>query len=207
MLFDVVFPVQGKYLPTDHAYPLYAALSRCIPEFHNPHGSWRFAPITGQPVGGGLLELQRQSVLRVRLPEQDISRVVHLGGKHLDIHGYRALLGSPHVECISPASELRAWLVTFRNNVEPEAFLATAMEQLRARNIQGEPHIPLATSGPYRGQPQRRIIRIKGRSIVGYTLVVQGLSDADSLRLQEEGLGGRTHLGCGFFVPIRRMQR
>jgi CRISPR-associated protein Cas6 len=207
MLFDVVFPVQGRYLPTDHAYPLYAALSRRLPEFHDPQGSWRFAPITGQPVGGGLLELQRQSVLRVRLPEESIARVVHLAGKRLDIHGYNALLGSPHVECIRPASELRAWLVTFRNNVAPEDFLSTAREQLRARNIGGEPHIPLALSGPYRGQPQRRIIRIKGRSIVGYTLVVQGLNETDSLRLQEEGLGGRTHLGCGFFVPIRRAQQ
>jgi CRISPR-associated protein Cas6 len=206
MLCDVVFHVEGRFLPTDHAYPLYAALSRRLPKFHDPQGNWRFAPITGQPVGGGLLQLHRQSVLRVRLPEQDVPRVIPLAGKRLDIHGYTVLLGTPQVGCIGPASELRAWLVTFRNNVDPAAFLNTAVEQLQARGIQGEPSIPVLTSGPHRGQPQRRIIRIKGRSIVGYSLVVRGLSDADSLRLQAEGLGGRIRLGCGFFVPITRMR-
>jgi hypothetical protein len=31
-----------------------------------------------------------------------------------------------------------------------------------------------------------------------------GLSAEDSLRLQEVGIGGRRHMGCGVFVPFRR---
>ena len=46
-------------------------------------------------------------------------------------------------------------------------------------------------------------LRIKGLAIVGYGLLVSELSAADSLTLQERGLGGRTQLGCGFFVPAK----
>ena len=46
-MFDLVFPVQGEALPTDHAYPLFAALSRLVPAFHDADAKTRFAPITG----------------------------------------------------------------------------------------------------------------------------------------------------------------
>lgn len=204
MYFDLVFKVQGELLPTDHAYPLYAALSRRLPQFHDPRTGWRFAPITGEAVGHGRLRLNRLSVLRVRLPETDIRHVLPLAGQTLDVAGHLIRLGTPRIGCLRPAPELRAWLVTFRNNLTLDHFLATAAEQLQQLGVQGEPQVPVHTTGRYRGQPQRRVIRIKGRTIVGYTLVVSGLPDADSLRLQEHGLGGRTRLGCGFFVPVRR---
>jgi len=36
---------------------------------------------------------------------------------------------------------------------------------------------------------------------VGYAVRVSGLSDEDSLKLQERGLGGKRRMGCGVFVP------
>ena len=53
------------------------------------------------------------------------------------------------------------------------------------------------------GEPKRRVVRVKGVAIVGYALIVAELSAADSLKLQESGLGGRTHLGCGYFSPTK----
>ena len=47
------------------------------------------------------------------------------------------------------------------------------------------------------------MVRVKGQKIVGYALVVSGLDADESVRLQERGLGGRTHMGCGFFLPAR----
>jgi CRISPR-associated protein Cas6 len=46
------------------------------------------------------------------------------------------------------------------------------------------------------------VLRIQGRRIVGYALRVVGLTDEDSVRLQEEGLGGRRRMGCGVLVPF-----
>jgi CRISPR-associated protein Cas6 len=47
----------------------------------------------------------------------------------------------------------------------------------------------------------RRTLQIRDKTIVGFALEVGGLSIADSIRLQELGLGGRHRFGCGVFVP------
>ena len=39
--------------------------------------------------------------------------------------------------------------------------------------------------------------------MIGYALRVFGLTAEESIRLQEEGLGGRRRMGCGVFLPIR----
>ncbi len=204
MHFDLVFNLRGEEVNVDHAYALYSALSRILPEFHNPTYQWRFAPINGQPVGGGRLRLTRQSVLRIRVPEADIRRALRLAGRRLDIAGDTVRLGTPRVSIMSPAPELIAALVTFRNGDRLADFLQAARNRMQEMNIRGEPQVPLVLSGKHRGEPRRRVIRIKDRAIVGYTLIVTQLNDADSLRLQAEGLGGRTRIGCGFFIPLKR---
>jgi CRISPR-associated protein Cas6 len=45
-------------------------------------------------------------------------------------------------------------------------------------------------------------MRIHGKTIVGFTVLVQGLTAGESIQLQEEGLGGRGKMGCGFFVGM-----
>lgn len=93
--------------------------------------------------------------------------------------------------------------MTFKNAVTPEQFLMTARVKLAELGISGEPSLPIHLEGDRAGEPKRRVARIKGAAIVGYSLLVSELNAADSLTLQERGLGGRTHLGCGFFSPLR----
>jgi CRISPR-associated protein Cas6 len=52
------------------------------------------------------------------------------------------------------------------------------------------------------GQPTRRVIRIKGRRLVGYAVCVTGLTAEESLVVQEQGLGSHRRMGCGIFLPI-----
>ena len=40
-----------------------------------------------------------------------------------------------------------------------------------------------------------------GREVLAYGLALHGLSPADSVRVQGEGLGPHRRLGCGIFVP------
>ena len=45
-------------------------------------------------------------------------------------------------------------------------------------------------------------MRVKGDAInVGFALGLSDLTPEASLRLQQEGLGTRKHMGAGFFVP------
>lgn len=203
MVLDVIFRAHGEVLPTDHSYALYTALAQRLPDFQDPRCVWRFAPITGRPVGHGLLRLDRGSTLRLRLPERDVPRVVVLAGHSLDVAGQPIGLSRPRVAALEPAAVLRAWLVTFRRHLGVDEFLEMVRRQLDQLHIRGEPYVPLHGVGRCRGQPQRRFIRVRGHTLVGYTLIVSGLRPDDSLRLQEFGLGGRTRWGCGFFVPYR----
>jgi len=43
--------------------------------------------------------------------------------------------------------------------------------------------------------------RLEPGGLRGYSLMLDGLSAADSLRLQETGIGRHRRLGCGVFVP------
>src|SRR5439155_1578765 len=47
---------------------------------------------------------------------------------------------------------------------------------------------------------ERRTLRVKDKQVVGFELAATGLSTEDSLRLQETGIGGRRHMGCGIFA-------
>ena len=48
---------------------------------------------------------------------------------------------------------------------------------------------------------ERKTLTIHDKKVVGYSMQINGLSDVDSIRLQEHGLGGRRKMGCGFFEP------
>ncbi len=214
MHIDLCFPVQGEFIPTDHAYRLYGALSRLVPEFHRPDGELRFAAITGRRGPPGLIQLYAASRLRVRLPAERIATVLPLAGKPLSLGEHRVRLGVPHVTALVPASTLQARLVTFKNSLDPETLLKSARVQLQRLGIAATPEIPLIQRAlaivgqPNRaGEPRRVVLRIRERRIVGYALRVTGLSAQESILLQERGLGGRTRIGCGLFLPVRESSK
>ena len=203
MIVELVFPASGPLLPTDHAYPLYAALSGLVPQFHVEQSPLRFAPITGIANPGGQLQLGPHSCLRVRLPDDSIKLALPLAGKKLVIGESTVRLGVPAVRTLVPAPAVVARIVTFKNADTPEQFLNTARTKLAELGVTGEPQLPIHLEGERSGEPKRRVIRIKDVTIVGYSLLVSELSAADSITLQERGLGGRTHMGCGFFVELK----
>lgn len=203
MQIEVAFPVAGDLIPTDHAYLLYAALTRCVPSFHDQTVPVRFCPINGDRGENGTSRLVGSSRLRVRLPAEQIAVILPLTGRSLEIGEHSITLRPPVVVPIIPAPTLAAKFVTFKNSKTPERFLAVARQKLDEIHIAGEPGIPLIREGERAGEPHRKVLRIKGRRIVGYPLQVAGLTAEESLRLQEEGLGGRRRIGCGFFTPYR----
>jgi len=201
---DLHFPVLGTSLASDHGYDLYAALARLVPQLHEEARRIRIGPIRGTYTGNGLLQIDaRFSRLRVRLAAEDIPLLLQLAGKSLDVAGHRLRLGVPQVRNLIPAPNLAAGLVTIKGFTEPGPFLDAVRRQLAALAIAGEPGIPQVSQGPRAGQPRRRILRVKDKRVVGFPLIVSGLTADESARLQESGLGGRGKMGCGFFGAIR----
>ena len=206
MIFDVLFPVLGESLPADHSYHLYSALAAHLPEIHSSDSITRFAPICGISREKGLITIEKESLLRVRTEETRVKEVVRLAGKALVIHQHKVLLGVPSLGIIKPCQTLGSNIVTFKNALTPSGFLKTAHEKLSLLGVKGQPTIPVEIAGAHAGEPKRKVIRIKGLSIIGYSLLISGLSENDSMILQEKGLGGKTRIGCGFFFP-KEMER
>lgn len=203
MFVDLLFSAHGDTIAIDHAYPLYAALTRLVPAFHDPAAHLRFAPLSGLRGEPGCLRLTDRSCLRVRLPGDAIPTALPLAGKAVKVMGSKVEFRVPKVLPLIPAPTLQSPLVTFRHGETVEHFLRTAVEKLRELKIEGRPTVRVFPGGPRVGQHRRRVIRIKERKVIGYAMVVSELTAEESIRLQECGLGGRTQMGCGFFVPVR----
>jgi CRISPR-associated endonuclease/helicase Cas3 len=202
-VIDLSFVLVGTTIPLDHGYSLFSALCRVVPELHGALGVG-VHPIRGQQTAPGVLSLTRWSRLKIRLPAEQIAPYIAIAGKELDLDGHRARVGIPQVESLIPAPNLAARLVTIKHALTPEAFERGVQRELARMQIAGAPELVPATRPTFAGQPLRRILRIKDKKVVGCALHVVGLTAEESIRLQEEGLGGRRRMGCGIFVPIRR---
>src|SRR5262245_36175660 len=115
---DLLFPVVGQRVPTDHGYALYSALSRALKCLHDGTVPFARGPISGRHTGEGMLSLDpSRSFLRLRVPVTDIPRVLPLSGKSVSIMGQRLRFGVPRIRALEPAASLIARTVTFKNAV------------------------------------------------------------------------------------------
>jgi CRISPR-associated protein Cas6 len=204
-MVELHFPVLGTSLPTDHGYALYAAVSRALPSLHTHKVALLLGPILGMYTGNGLLHLDgRRSRLRMRLPAEVIGTVLALAGKVLDVGGHRLRVGVPQVRALVPAPALVARLVVIKGFTEAEPFQEAAQRKLHEMGIAKQAKVPtVRRKDKYEGKARRHVLRIKGRRVVGFTVQVAGLTPEESMKLQENGLGGKGRMGCGFFVPMR----
>jgi CRISPR-associated protein Cas6 len=199
MHVDLAFTVSAqRSISVDHGYAVYGAVSRLLPDVHRENGV-AIHPLRGRQFGDGLLMLMPWSTLTLRLPADQIPSVLPLAGKSLQIGETSLRIGVPQVYALEPASALRSRLVVIKvahidpGQVTEKQFAAAARKQLDSLDINAEIKLTLG---------KRRTLRIKDAEIVGYELIAEGLTAEESLTLQEHGLGGRHHMGCGVFAPL-----
>lgn len=188
-MVDLVFPVRGPEVPLDHGYPLFSALASRVPGLHERRDVGVFT-LRGQSLAGDRLGLA-PGALRIRCPAEAIPLFLGLTGLGLSVAGRHLTVGAPTASALAPVPELSARLVTFKHALEEQTFLETAYRFIEE----------LTGSGCTLRVGRRRIVTVAGARVVGFALDLSGLSEAASLRLQEQGLGGRRHMGCGLFLP------
>ncbi|PTL82530.1 type I-MYXAN CRISPR-associated protein Cas6/Cmx6 [Vitiosangium sp. GDMCC 1.1324] len=188
---DLVFPARGGPVPLDHGYLLFSALSARIPELHeHPHvGVFN---LRGDGSTGESLHLGHGS-LRIRCPAETIPLFLGLAGGRLELVGRSVTIGAPTVRAMEQVPRLSARLVTFKHSLDEQSFRATALRFIE--ELTGAP-CTLEVG-------RRRIVTIAGKKVVGFGLELSDLSPEASVMLQEKGLGGRRHMGCGLFLPTR----
>lgn len=207
---DMVFPVRGKSLPWDHSYSLFGALSRVQPLIHEGQLGLGVFPVNGLAAGDRTLKLTDKSALRLRVPVHLMADLMCLLGTTLELDGHRVKLDNPRLEPIQATARLFSPWVTLKDAEEPELFSRRAAQELERLGVTASLGLvrPRNTESKDGGKGAkdlfvRRTRTIKGRAIVGFAMLVEGLSAEDSGTLQSEGLGGRRHFGGGLFRPVR----
>lgn len=191
MQLDLEFPVfSTSAIAVDHGYHLYAGLSSALSTVHSENGI-AVHPICGRQIGDRMLQLMPWSTIKVRTPQERIGDLVGLAGKTVTIGDRQVRLGVPKVQGLEPATALRSRLVTIKGFMDAETFAQAVRRQLDALEISER---VIFTIG------KRRTIRIRNKEVVGFEVILEGLLASESIALQETGIGGRRHMGCGVFV-------
>jgi CRISPR-associated protein Cas6 len=191
---DLCFSIRGETVPVDHGFDLYSCISKLLPSFHEAQDVG-LKMIRGRYVGDGLLSLQPNSWLVFRLRSSGLSPYINLAGNSLNLRGHLIQIGVPKTKALNPAPALYSHLVTTRNGQDQERFLTEVDRQLSQMGVNAEIHLG-----------DRKTFTIHDKKIVGYSIQILGLSDEDSIKVQEQGLGGRKKMGCGFIEPTEHDQ-
>jgi CRISPR-associated protein Cas6 len=200
MIVDLAFSLVCPHaVPADHGYLLYSAVSRALPEMHQADG-FGIHPIAGRQLGGRTLQLTERSRLVIRTDAEQIAKFLPLAGKPLQLLDRTLRIGVPQVRSLVPAVALRSRLVTIKlaeavsqqGDAAKDTFHAAVARKLAEMGIT-QTRLSLG---------KRRTLRIKDKEVFGYEVLLESLTAQESLTVQERGLGGRRHMGCGIFVPV-----
>jgi CRISPR-associated protein Cas6 len=189
---DLAFPIsadKGGQIASDYALMLAQCVSRILPWWiKEPNVGVH--PLKGLSACGGAWLVGGRAHMTLRVPERRVSDCEEMAGQLIDLDvslklgapSARALLAHPVVysACVSTGSSDEAGFV---------GHVRSALDELRigGQEIVGKQSTLRAGNGP----------------VVGFSLMIAGLSLDDSLHVQQQGLGLHRSLGCGIFVPHR----
>jgi CRISPR-associated protein Cas6 len=193
---DVAFRIECTQLPSDPAYLLSEAVESLLPWFsedestgiHSIHGA---ESGNGWQRPEGVIHLSRRIRLVMRIPRVRVESCRSLVGETLEIATVPVKLGSIKIRELGPTSTLFArYLVSAVDEMEG-TFLDRVNEQLAAMNANAPKRLP--------GRMNK--INTPGGAVYARSLLLADLEAADSIRIQEYGLGKSRSLGCGLFIP------
>ena len=198
---DLAFNIHSKILPMDHAYPLAQAVLQHLP--------WL------EEVGGGIFDISvsdgngweqnkdgfyypsRRSKLILRLPKTHLDQALSLVGKTLSLGEYEvAVVKALKPKLLSDMPVVFAKGVVCEADMSENDFLQQCYQELQDLGIQVKKMLAgLDTTL----QTNQGLIHAK-------SLMIADLGKAESVRIQEVGLGPFRTLGCGLFLPHKDIE-
>jgi CRISPR-associated protein Cas6 len=191
-LVDLAFALQGRSLPRHHRQALAQAVLQRLPWLADePQAGLHRLNL---PAGGTEALLSNRSRLVLRLPRKRVEQAQALAGAELPLGPHRLRVQGPgQVRELLPYGTLYAHLVAAEREAELD-FLADVDQALQRLGIAGRRMCgrqQLMTEAQAEAQP----------TLVGYSLMLDGLQPAHAQQLMEHGLGPYRLWGCGLFVP------
>ena len=199
-IVDVVYAINGRTLPIDHAAALSEVLHEALPWLeqetragvHLIHvaesGNGWYRP---QDSENEVLCISRRTKMTLRLPKERVTDAEALTGQQLDVEGHVFTVGKPSVKTLSSSSILFARYVVSAEGASEEGFLHQAAAELRNLDIA----VKKMMSG------KSHVLKGPQGSVFTRSLMVADLELEEAVRLQEHGLGEGRKFGCGLFIP------
>ncbi|MCB1725107.1 MAG: type I-MYXAN CRISPR-associated protein Cas6/Cmx6 [Gammaproteobacteria bacterium] len=200
---DLVFDIECRELPVDHAHDLAAAIRTHVPKaaddarfgVHNIHlagsqNGWE----RPDPKLGQRLILSRRTKLTIRVAKEHSEDVQQaLLDAELDVAGCRMKVGRAKSKKLSNQGTIFSRYVVLEDGEadDENAFLRRIVAHLAANGIQ----IKKALCG--------RTAEIEGPdgTLQTRSIMLAGLRPEESIRIQQEGIGPLRGMGCGIFIP------
>ena len=202
-IVDLVFSIDCRQLPVDHAHTLGTALLEALPLLgEDPRCAIHTIHLAGSQNGwerpdpslGQKLILSRRTKLTLRVPSEHRERIEQaLDGTSLDIDGDKLTIGKAKQKLLSSQGTLFARHIVLEEGEDEDenAFLMRIANDLKSRGIRVKKAL-CGTTVPI-GTPDGPILT---RSIM-----LADLSVEEAVQLQQQGLGSHRHMGCGIFIP------
>ena len=199
-IVDVSYAIRCKCLPLEHMDALSQSLFNALPWLEQEPLAG-IHPINGAESGNGwerstdpneLIYLSRRQKMTLRLPKERLEAAEKLVGSRIEVAGYTIEIGNSSIKQLSdlPTTFCRGILI--ENEMDENQFLQWAYDELKKLDIP----VRKMMAG------KERVITLQsGEKRVTRSLMVAEMEKAESVRLQQHGLGSGRKLGCGIFLP------
>lgn len=202
-IVDLVFDIRCRALPVDHAWALEQAIETALPWWkdepragvHSIHGAESGNGWYRPEAGDDMLYLSRRTKLVLRLPKERVEEAKALTGQTLEIAGHTMEIGKATVRQLSSLTSLYARHVVTEAADQEAQFLESAVAELQGMGIK----FKKVLSG------RDSVLATPRGEVATRSLLVAGLGMEDAIRLQQEGLGPHRKLGCGLFIPHKKV--
>jgi len=198
-IVDVVYNIQCRCLPVDHAYALSQAIVQALPWFADEERAGLHTIHVAESGNGwmrpdradALLHLSRRTRLTLRLPKHRIDDAAMLTGQTLDVDGNPLRVDKSAVKPLSSITTVFSRYIVTHDGADENAFLQDVMAQIGAMGIRPKKMLC----------GMERIIATPDRLMHTRSLMLADLTVEEAVKLQQQGLGADRKLGCGLFIP------
>lgn len=195
---DLIFSISCKTLPSDHAYILSMALQEVLPwlatealagmhMIHIMESGHGWSRPTDEDA---LLLLSRRTKFILRLPKHRVEDAKQLTGKTLEIKGHPITFNDSSIRELSELTTvISRYVVT--DEKDEQVFTEKLIAELESMGVYPKKLLC--------GVEKNMIINNK--KVSTRSVMLAEISQAETLLLQQKGVGPHRKFGCGLFVP------
>ena len=196
---DVNFKIKCAHIPLDHAHALSQAIVQRFAWVHE-HELAGIHLIHGAESGNGwyrpsdpneLIYPSKRTLFTLRVPKEHIEDAKTLAGETIQLLDTSIEFNKPTIRPLYKLTTLFSRYIISAADEDETAFLERMVAALSEQAIRPQKMMSGRTT----------TLSFPQGSICTRSLMVDGIEAAESVRLQQQGIGDGRHYGCGLFLP------